>query len=371
VKIITPASDLAYPLARGGSVLSYHMLESGEPYLVNALIAELLLQSSPDSKIEDPPEKPLHKEIQSMMIMFPGGLGDILSMKSCLEYMILGRHLCYPYLNNIGFVSSYEDRELLLDNSTLRDCVAVFDYPIALRRAEQYDAWVSFGAMERQSIEKELQDSFAEVLGIDSPKSPASLTPNPVIKKALRGYIKDTGRIRVGMQIYSAAHYRTWHPANAIMTAIGLTELGCDVYIIGGPSQKLQFTENGVQAGPPENVIDTSGQLKNNEELVGFCSLMDFAITADTALLHIAGCLRLPGLGLFGLTDGAKRTSYYPTISYINGTGCPDAPCWSVAEHPLCAVESREPFCRAMMNFDPHELVDRCEQIMKEASLIA
>ncbi|RLI98073.1 MAG: hypothetical protein DRO99_01615 [Candidatus Aenigmatarchaeota archaeon] len=366
MKIFIPREQLAYPSGRGPEVASYQLLEADEPYLVNALVAELLQQNSPKSEVRDVALRPPSRDTRKLLILFPGGIGDVLCMKACLQ--ALDEQMPYPSLEEVGFASVREDDWLINDTRFkpfIHFTVTVFDYPVSLKMAEYYDSWVSYGTLERQSINRELQDTFAEILGVKPLGRPARLNPDPALQRVLSGYIRDKSRIKVGMQIYSAAHYRSWFPVNAVLTAQELVKMGCDVYILGTPTQRLRFTKDGQPVGPPEHIYDMSGLLRSVKEFIAFASLMDAIITVDTALLHIAGCLYKPTLALFSITHGRYRTSYYPTVEYLQGEAdC--APCLNIATLPDCG----EKFCKAMVALTPDIVVPKFEQILKEAELL-
>ncbi len=361
LKIFIPGNTIAFPISRDNEIMGYSLLEGGEPLLLNDEISSALMSSTENHKEEDIMPRPLHKDIESLLILFPGGIGDVLNIKACIEHMI--RCKFYPKLRHIGFVSSLHDKPLLIDGTAETANMLVYNCPIFLRKANFYDAWIAFGTLERQSLERELEDTFSEYLGIESPKKPATLIPNKLTQEVMNEYIVDNNRIKVGIGIYSASHYRSWHPATAVLTAMGLSELGCDSYILGSSTQRLQFTQNNERVSPPDHIYDMSGYMCNNEELVAFASLMDIIISADTALMHIGGCLGKPTLGLFGLTNGKYRTSYYPTVDYIQGEAdC--APCLSIANLPTC----NEKMCKAIMSINPEEIIAKCQQLLYDIS---
>jgi ADP-heptose:LPS heptosyltransferase len=90
---------------------------------------------------------------------------------------------------------------------------------------------------------------------------------------------------------------------------------------------------------------------------VAFTDLMDAVLTVDTAALHIGGVLNKPTLGLFGLSDGSKRTSKYKSVEYIQGDA-PCSPCNAIYGGPQC----NEKWCIALAAIDPmvaaHKLLE-------------
>jgi ADP-heptose:LPS heptosyltransferase len=68
---------------------------------------------------------------------------------------------------------------------------------------------------------------------------------------------------------------------------------------------------------------------------------LDVVVSPDTGILHVAGTLGVPVVGLFGPTDGALRMREYPG-SYVNPTAIVDcAPCWYL--HPCRKENPKEP----------------------------
>jgi ADP-heptose:LPS heptosyltransferase len=117
------------------------------------------------------------------------------------------------------------------------------------------------------------------------------------------------------------------------------------------------------KASPPEHVQDMCGILTSMEMFIAFVDLMDVVLTVDTAALHIGGVLRKPTLGLFGLTDGSVRTSYYPTVEYMQGaTDC--SPCLSVLEAPPCKDKSA--WCQALIDMSPIEVARKTLEVYEK-----
>jgi len=96
------------------------------------------------------------------------------------------------------------------------------------------------------------------------------------------------------------------------------------------------------------------------EYLIAFVSLMDAVLVADSSVMHIAGCLGVPGVALFGMTDGSKRTSYYPSMGYIQGPAeC--SPCDRIMDQMPC----NKRVCEAIASIPPQFVVQSTLEVLE------
>lgn len=354
MRVFTPDRCVAYPVMRS-EYMSHRSLRPHEPYLVDDTIAAMLERIAESGQaygtFSEIVPRELVRSTKRLLILCPGGIGDLLCMKTCLGHL----PTWYPNISEVGFVSLQADRQIFKDGVHLPFGLHLFDYPVTMRQAEYYDAWVAFGSQERQSLRKDLIVSFSEQLGMMPPAQfeIVEIRPDPAVVKALRAYIM-SDRPCVAVQIHSAAHYRSWHTGAAFITMNGLVEAGYDCYIIGSSKQRAIFRdEEGVeQTVWGDGIYDMCGLFTTSEEMIAFTELMDGVIAPDSSMLHIGGMLGKPTLGLFGLTGEESRTKYYPTLRTLQGEAdC--SPCWCITENPTCGHKN----CLAMMDIDPIEIV--------------
>jgi len=353
-KMVTSQS-FATPVPRGGVIGAFGILDEGVPYLATQIIAEKLALLDPLAKFDEMPLRPfVPGKTKRLLLFFPGGIGDIISLNPCLE------DFKYKYPDvEIGVVSAQSDSPLMFpwfDH--------LWDYPIRQDIGEYYDAWVNVAELDRQSIERELSDTFAEYLQIAPPQRGADL----IVDNAMRDVLVETyvtpGRTAIALQAGSADHYRSLPTQFIGIIGVGLVEeYGCDVYVLGAPNDRLTFVgDDNTKVGPPEHMHDMCGNLTTLGMFIAFMDCMDAVLTVDTAAMHIAGALDIPTLAIFGRTDGAKRTQYYPSVSYLQGQmDC--CPCNTIEGIPPC--EGR--WCEAMLKLRPDDIVAKMMEVHNDA----
>ena len=347
-KIVYPAMDVGFPVQRG-ELLRLAMLIRGQGYLVDEKIALTVEQFAAESVIVNALDCPPGPDIERLLLLFPGGIGDVLCMRSCLEHPELREK--YPALREIGFVSFIEDR-YLIGGSINGIPLTIYDYPVAAEVYAAYDGCVSYSAVKRESIHKPLWASFSEGLALPMPIRATELVPDPNLRRAMAGFLK-VGRRHIGIQMTSPSFYKSWHPPRAYELARELADLRHSVYIIGGPGQRLDITQEDKRSQPHAGIYDVSGLLRNSGELIAFVSHMDGLVTIDSGVMHIAGCLEKPTVALFGLTDAESRMGLYPSVTAIEGRAdC--SPCWNVSEVPTCG----EPYCKAIADIPAAEIIE-------------
>lgn len=346
MQVLTPSKDIAFPLKRW-EYISHRLLRKGEPFLVDQNIAPLFehmrrngMDPGPITEVED---HCYHytTDVRKVLLLFPGYLSEVVQIKAGLERM----KPSFPNLEHIAFASSTTDAQVL-DGSYEYD-LAVIDFPVSLRLAESYDTWISFTPDARR-------ESVIPMCAIGEENNHAHLRVHEGSLAAVSTFIQPTGNRRAGIRIYSDEHYRSWYPEHAYVTMLGLAEQGFDCYIIGEPSQRVRFKgEDGEEIllwG--EGIYDTCGLLTSIGEVIAFASMMDVIVAPDSDLLHIAGCLEVPTVGLFGLSDGVARTQQYPTVRVMQGDlEC--CPCNAVGT-PECSA----PWCDAIAKIHPERIIE-------------
>jgi len=345
------SKETAVPATRSGVVNGYHLLEAAVPYIMTGKLVERVMLTDPNLKHEPIQHKPFHPNVKNVLIFFPGGIGDVIALRPCLEKF----KETYPGID-IGVVSTMADQCLIGDLCTL------WDYPIREEVANYYEAWVNIAEHDRASVGRELQDSFSEYLQVESPRRVPSLPSNPIREASLRSFIRDEGRVSVGVHLHSQCHFRSIPNTIGCLTMMALVERGCDCYVLGTSSQRLLFVDKNKQrVAPPDHIYETNSFLEPLELSIAFRNILDVTLTADTAGLHIAGALQKPCLGVFGLTDGKKRCGYYPTVDFVQGIKeC--SPCEHITEEVPCP----HPNCLALAEMNPFYLADKVMEVYEK-----
>ena len=345
---VRPSNTMGVPTNRGGQIIGYLLMDKDAPYLTTKIVAERIKVRDPKCIVTQVDPKPFTPGVsEKVLVLFPGGIGDTICLNSCL------RDFKKKYDVEVGVVSSLADEIFI---KPWYD--QIFDYPIRREIADYYDAWINIAELDRVSMDRELSDNFAQLMQIDAPSEPSTVIVDEKLKNSLSSFLSGSDRIKVGVQINSADHYRSLPALSGVLMMFELIANGCECYIIGSPEHRTVFTDGDRRPQPPpEHIYDMCGALTSNDMFVAFTDLMDAVLTVDTAALHIGGVLNKPTLGLFGLSDGSKRTSKYKSVEYIQGSA-PCSPCNAIYGGPQC----NEKWCIALAGIDPmvaaHKLLE-------------
>jgi ADP-heptose:LPS heptosyltransferase len=134
---------------------------------------------------------------------------------------------------------------------------------------------------------------------------------------------------RVGVVLRAQSQARTWPYAK---------EFCLDLARCGYKPVSIDFCERA-----HENVPACLG--KNIRQVASIITNLDAVVAPDTGILHVAGAVGTPILGLFGSTDGDLRMREYAGSYVIPNRLASCAPCWyglpclqseKVADHYQC-----------------------------------
>jgi ADP-heptose:LPS heptosyltransferase len=143
----------------------------------------------------------------------------------------------------------------------------------------------------------------------------------------------------------------------------GLEKKGWEVILLGHPQQLAVKSE--------KRIINCATDKLTFRQSCAVLATADVFLGPDSALIHVAGALGVPAVGLFSVVPWNLRTSYCPTTFVIQGkTGCDIAPCFFAsrtsggfpAKGP-CAKTGR---CEALWNITPEQVMAKVEQSVRE-----
>lgn len=375
MRVFTPLSEVAFPL-QSGDTFVHRLLRGGEPYLLTETAASTFERRIQTGQIEgilrSVPDRPVTPEAKSILVFFVGEVGDAV----CAGPTLAGDDA--KHRDRIDFVTAMGDASLFprsrgpnIFPQASRDGSnagwmepAVFDYPVSLRQANVYEAWVEYDTRVHPQ-NREMPSVFAEAIDFPEPERKSMLAPGCDAELAIALNricpTEKASRPRVGIILKCGSHYRSWQAVHAWHTMKLLVEKGCDCYIIGSASKRVTLK---VEGKPLElwgdGIYDTSGLLTNVREYVAFLSLMDAVIAPDGGMLQLACALGKPTFGIFGPTSGKYRCAYAPTLKWFDGAlDC--SPCWCVGDRPPCEGK----WCDAIMNIAPAEIAEQVAEAVR------
>jgi ADP-heptose:LPS heptosyltransferase len=167
------------------------------------------------------------------------------------------------------------------------------------------------------------------------------------------------------VQVQAGARCRSYPRIGLLVEA--LRRADWEVYLIGRPGE---FRVDGLVNN---DVVDLSRRGLTWRQSAAFLLTCDVVLAPDSSMLHAAGALDVPAVGLFGPFPWKLRTAYYHSVRALQGhEGCPMAPCFH-SEHlgiptmPLegpCSATGR---CTALESILPKRILAMVEQVFAQA----
>jgi ADP-heptose:LPS heptosyltransferase len=105
---------------------------------------------------------------------------------------------------------------------------------------------------------------------------------------------------------------------------------------------------------------------QNLRELWALTSQAALVVSPDSMMVHVAGCMNIPCVGLWGSTDPRVRVKYYKNhVALWKHEACPAAPCFQ--HHSLfpeyCPTRAQEQ-CGVLYSIAPEEIVNAARTLL-------
>lgn len=294
--------------------------------------------------------------IDNILIVGTLALGDALMLTPCLRAIKAAHpkaslHIaCFRESQQVflglPYVDGFESYPTPLDVLRRYDCVLTLEYAV------EHNA---------KAREQHMTDRYAEHLGLGAI---TDHKPDLFISGDEREWITSTfpksGKRRIGVQVQAGARMRTYPQANLVLFVNALVRKGYEVWLMGRPG------EFNAQEKPGLHNLSRHGLTWRQS--AAFLTTCDGFVGPDSSLLHAAGTLGVPSVGLFGPYPWEIRTKYYPSVFALQGTsGCTTYPCFHQPRlgTPLfpidqpCAATGR---CEVMASIEPERILSKLEQ---------
>lgn len=352
-----------------------HAIKPGE-YIVEDLNAVQIMALAGDGSMKPLDSWPTFDETQdwngrSVLLVRAGGFGDLILLTPVTREIKRRWPNCH-----IG-VACMKDYSSVL--SQLPHVNEIVEYPIPTKVAEKFDAWVFFEkAIEKNPLAKTMHmtDLFARITGLTGIEGLAGAGGHPALDDSLADY-----RVTQNEIIWVLEQYPRNPEKRRLCIQVGTSGL-CRMYPL--PQFELVVKEM-LRRGWEVFMMGAKGEV-NVPEFPGLFNLAAVSTTFrqscavlnnadcflgnDSALLHIAGALKIPAVGLYGPFLADLRTRYAETTFAIQGKGeC--APCFHHANaarrnhFPDNCPSKAQGICQVLASIEPKRIVAKIEQIAK------
>ena len=295
-----------------------------------------------------------------VLLVRSGGFGDLLFLTPLLRSM----RARWPGISMSFAVTPYY-REALMGNPFLD---ALVNYPVRWEVLESYDAVIWFEGLIEWSPKARTVNSVdlhAEFAGVEltEGRNMEFHGHEAHLESMRRRFPRDgeSAQPRVGVQVSASARCRTY-PGKLMSDLIGRLMDFSEVVLFDTPrADEAEEKVAGLIVLPTERPPLSFGQ---SGAVLADC---DAVVAPDSALLHVAGALGLPAVGLYGPFPWQLRTVHAPSIHGINGT-CRVSPCfWHDRESVWppegpCAKSGR---CEALGSIEPRRIAGMVKKILK------
>jgi ADP-heptose:LPS heptosyltransferase len=302
MRVISCKSDLTVAVERGRTAIS---LRRGVEYVMHDVEVASGERAGVFKTVRSLPTKPAPwsasdtaAHCSRLVVPFIGGLGDAVSMLPVFAEI---------RRRNAGVaieIATTPGPAGVFSMSRLVD--RVIEYPLPLRTWMVYDSYVSMEVVHQtaQAPGRPLPEVFASALGLslsefrfgleatadcaafDVPRSPC-----------------------VGVAVGDLNSLRT--PPIGLLSQLveGLVRRGAGVVLLGD-------REDACKVACPPTVLDLRSRTAGAKELAAVLSSMDAVLAHDSFILHLAGALGVPSVGLFTSTS-ARHAELYSSVCAV------------------------------------------------------
>ncbi len=332
MRIVRPARDITVPVERGRGSIT---LRRGAEYVMHDVEAASGSRASVWRSVRALPPRPKHwypdaprrtdaerrgtgvsdaeRRGTSLRLIVPfiGGLGDAVSMLPLLAAIRV--HQARESCVHIE-VAATSGPAGVFELSRAVDRVVA--YPLQLRQWTRYDCYVSMEAVHAtgQQPGRPLPDVFAAALGVELGEYAFELDEPRFVAPAMEFAPSPRIAIAVG-ELDSLRSY----PLPLLRDVIDrLVSDGVHIALLGERDERMII-------GPRESLADMRGMTATVRELAGVLRTMDAVIAHDSFILHLAGAMGVPTLGLFAPTSQRHGEPYASLRPLVSTREC--APC--------------------------------------------
>ncbi len=292
----------------------------------------------------------------TITIVRPGRYGDLLLLTPCLREIKRRWPRCTLQVSTLP---GYRDALMGLpyvDN--------YLPYPLPWDgQEEDYGLVLSLEVLTslvKREAELHITDLFAERLGLSGVENKK---PDLFLSMEERAWAHDVyprmGKTRIAVQVKSSTPSRNYPTKEMGEVVRRLHGRGWEVMFLGLPNEVNGETE--------KRLVNCAADKLTFRQSASVVATSDIFFGPDSSLIHVAGALGIPAVGLFSVVPWELRTAYCPTTTVIQAKkGCDLAPCFHAPRgamgFPAAGPCQKDRKCSALAALDPHDVVVQIEQ---------
>jgi ADP-heptose:LPS heptosyltransferase len=338
-------------------------IPAGEYLVEDVQAAQLLIQAPRGAaRIAPPPSfcgdlrVSEGQEPGSVLFSRSGGFGDLLFLSPLLAEVRRRWPRC-----RIG-VACAPPRRCVLDGLGLVDTWE--PVPVPLASCAGYERVIAFEHVVENAGKLHYVDALAKSCGLELPAGVEARRCRYTISEAEKAWVaeyypRNPARKRLGVQWQASIAARSYPLRDLHVVCGHLGQHGWDVWLLGAPDAVRARCAPG--SGVRNVAMEERPTFRQSCAILSTC---DVVLAPDSALLHVAGALGIPAVGLFGPIDPRSRLAYSPSVRGLKGA----MPCAGCGHHPRHPQEwpagmpcSRSGQCDALAAIAPRIIISAVE----------
>jgi hypothetical protein len=242
--------------------------------------------------------------------------------------------------------------------------------PLPYEQVKLYDYFVVYEAvvnMDEHPDQEHPVDTMLRKIGLD-PKSvdPLIKVVRPNFTHAEMMATVPWREKQMGMYQLSAANpVRCLPPGDSVFMLLKLAEAYPDIHWLAlsdefnKPEYKTQLEEKIKELDIKNIQPYTSPNLR---ELWAITTQAKVVVAPDSMMVHIAGCMGVPCVGLWGPMSPGSRVAYYTNhVAIYHREFCPHSPCFAYSNvfPKYCPPREARTTCEVLAGISPTEVIDK------------
>lgn len=300
-------------------------------------------------------------ENKSLLTFRSGGIGDLLFFTPALREL----KKKYP-TSKLGVCCSDKWKDVFYGNNDIDELIAL---PLKLDVVKQYDYYVQLQGVIEHNADAEIYDAY-ELHNRAFYVEPETCIPTVVVDKTKLSLVEqflNRDKKNIIIAYKASCPIRSLPPGITLDLIKELLEKHPNINVIlsCSASQTVEAEQVFQELSGYENFRIYDGSKYGILELVALTSQVDCVISPDSGLLHIAGGLSIPMIGIFGAFPSSLRIKHYVNaIGIDSNTNCyyakgPMKSCFSHGTGPCIAARKKgEMYSPCMQLYQKLELLE-------------